>query len=60
VSKAFQEIDRVLRKGGVILIHMPNLLMPLRPIKAILSREKLKYPKPEAGENLLQLLVLTN
>jgi SAM-dependent methyltransferase len=51
VKGAFREMDRVLKKGGVILIHMPDLLTPLRPLKAILSREKLNYPKPESGNN---------
>jgi SAM-dependent methyltransferase len=58
VEKALDELDRVLRKEGIILIHMPNLLTPLRPIKAIFSREKLKYPKPESGENVLHSLYL--
>jgi SAM-dependent methyltransferase len=58
VKRAFAEMDRVLKKDGLILIHMPNLITPLRPLKAIFSREKLKYPKPESGGNLVHSVYL--
>ena len=58
VGKALEEMHRVLKKDGIILIHMPNLLSPLRPIKAIFSRERLRYPKPESGSNLFHSIYL--
>lgn len=58
VKRALGEMDRVLGRDGVILIHMPNLLTPLRPLKAIFSREKLRYPKPESGENPVRSVYL--
>ena len=58
VQKALDEMYRVVRRGGVILIHMPDLLTPLRPLKALFSQEKLKHPKPESGENALHSIYL--
>jgi ubiquinone/menaquinone biosynthesis C-methylase UbiE len=58
VRASLGEMDRVLKRDGVILIHMPDLLTPLRPLKAILSREELKYPKPESGNNCVHSFYL--
>jgi len=58
VEGALEEMHRVIKKYGIIFIHMPNLLSPLRPLKAIVSRERLRHPKPESGRNFLHSIYL--
>jgi len=48
---ALQDIVRVLRPGGLLVMTFPNLLSPLRPLKRFLSRQRRPRYGPESGDS---------
>lgn len=53
-----EQLARVLRPGGVLVLTFPNLLSPFRPLKRFFSRRRLPRYGPESGETVAESLRL--
>lgn len=57
-ARVLAEFHRLLAPGGLLVMTLPNLLSPLRPLKRFLVRRRQARYGPESGEDASQALAL--